>query len=92
MSISMANAHAYTECKANVQSIFTGEDASVVATFDTAPPTAFQNQASLKNELALMLTAISSATPVIVRWNSDGVACGNGGSIRGDVAGIWISR
>lgn len=91
-AIASFNANAYTECKANVQTVFTGEDGSVVATFDTAPATVFQNQTSVKNELALLLTATSSSLPVIVRWNSDGVACLGSGAARGDVGGIWITR
>ncbi|HDR9256661.1 hypothetical protein KDX16_09000 [Burkholderia vietnamiensis] len=82
---------AYTECKANVQSVYAGSDGTIVAVFDSAAPTSFSGQYA-KNMHATLLTAISSGQTVLVRWAADGVPCNNSGSIRGDTLGIWINR
>ncbi|WP_322083461.1 hypothetical protein [Burkholderia sp. BCC1972] len=82
---------AYTECKANVQSIYAGNDGTIVAAFDSAAPSAFSGQYT-KNMHATLLTAISSGQTVLVRWAADGVPCNNSGSIRTDTIGLWINR
>jgi hypothetical protein len=83
---------ASTECKTSIQRVFATTDGRMVADFDNAPETSFSMGQGQKNASAILLTAISSGLPVIVRWDASGVPCVNSGAQRTDAIGLWISR
>ncbi|WP_155627050.1 hypothetical protein [Burkholderia diffusa] len=91
IAIAAQSSFAYTECKANVQGVYAGNDGTIVAVFDSAAPSSFSGQ-YVKNMHASLLTAISSGQTVLVRWAADGVPCNNSGPIRGDTVGVWVNR
>lgn len=85
-----SQAFAVTECNASISAIWTEDTGTVLASFNAAPTAYFPISVGQKNQLALLLTALSADKTVTVRYQQDGVPCNNTQPSRSDAVGVWI--
>jgi hypothetical protein len=93
-----SRAYGITECKGVVQSYFTDTGAAQGASAKlwVVMPSGLQwyilqSDADSKNILVGVTTSMATGLPVVVRFQTDGVACDSSFGVRTDVLGMWLA-